>query len=76
MVMKFDTGQIDASTVTAAILTLHVSSAGSGNNQFLVLGLPGACRPSFVHAIPHTASTQKAVQNVSCPLRTDARMSR
>ncbi len=44
--MKFDTGDVDASTVTAAILTLRVSSAGGGNNQFLVLGLPGTCSKS------------------------------
>ena len=41
VIMKFDTGDVDMSTVTAAILTLRVSSAGGGNNQFLVLGLPG-----------------------------------
>jgi len=43
VIMKFDTGEVDGATVTAAILTLHVSSAGGGNNQFLVLGLPGTC---------------------------------
>ena len=48
MIMKFDTGQVDPAAVTAAILTLHASAAGSGNNQFLVLGVPGVHAQSVV----------------------------
>ena len=71
VIMKFDTGRVDASAVTAAILTLHVSFAGGGNNQFLVLGLPGTCRQSVGRV-----NTSRAVQTVLCLLLAETYKSR
>ena len=39
--LKFRLG-VSAAAVRAAVLSIHVSAAGSGLNQFLVLGLRGA----------------------------------
>lgn len=41
--LRFDLGAagVAASAVQAAVLSLHVSAAGSGLNQLLVLGIRG-----------------------------------
>lgn len=38
--LKFNTG-VAAASITAAVLTLHVKAAGTGFNQFLVVGVQG-----------------------------------
>ena len=42
VLMRFNTGGVAASSVQSAVLRLHVSAAGNGLNQFLVLGIRGA----------------------------------
>lgn len=42
--IKFNTitANVAATDITAAVLTLHVSAAGTGFNQFLVVGIQSA----------------------------------